>query len=86
MKCRFPSSPLPGNRKITGVTNVILDHRRAAELSLRSFCTSWVIVTSFHARSVVQLGLRRSLAESGGGSQGTGIEIRPELTIKLGGI
>jgi len=35
MNCRFPSSPLPGTARLPAVTNVILDHRRAAELSLR---------------------------------------------------
>jgi DNA-binding LacI/PurR family transcriptional regulator len=32
---RLPVVVVAGHRKIPGVTNVILDHKRAAELSLR---------------------------------------------------
>ncbi len=79
----IPVVAVAGHRKITGVTNVMLDHRRAAELSLRHLHQlghrhiAFMRGQSFSSDSDDRW---RSLVAV---SKELGIEIRPELTIKL---
>src|SRR5258707_14004798 len=79
----IPVVAVAGHRKITGVTNVILDHKRAAELSLRHLHQlghrhiAFMRGQSFSSDSDDRW---RSLVAV---SKELGIEIRPELTIKL---
>jgi LacI family transcriptional regulator len=80
---KIPAVAVAGHRQIPGITNVVLDQRRAAELTLRHLC---------------QLGHRR-IAFMRGGSHSSdaedrfeclkvvagelGIAVRPELTVQL---
>ncbi len=80
---RIPAVAVAGHREISGITNVVLDQRRAAELTLRH---------------LFQLGHRR-IAFMRGGSHSSdaderweclktvaaefGIDVRPELTVEL---
>ena len=80
---KIPAVAVAGHRKIPGITNVVLDQRRAAELTLRH---------------LYQLG-HRSIAFMRGGSHSSdaderwdclkevarefGIVVRPELTVEL---
>lgn len=80
---KIPAVAVAGHRKIPGITNVVLDQRRAAELTLRHLC---------------QLG-HRKIAFMRGGSHSSdaedrfeclkivarelGIAVRPELTVQL---
>ncbi len=79
----IPVVAVAGHRKITGVTNVMLDHRRAAELSLRHLHQlghrhiAFMRGQSFSSDSDDRW---RSLVAV---AKELGIEIRPELTIKL---
>ena len=78
-----PVVAVPGHRPIAGVTNVVLDHRRAAELALTHLytlghrCIAFMHGQPFSSdsddrwRSIVQV------------SSELGIEIRPELTVQL---
>lgn len=79
----IPVVAVAGHRKIHGVTNVILDHKRAAELSLRHL----------HQLGHRQIAFMRGQPFSAdsddrwkslvGVAKELGIEIRPELTIQL---
>src|SRR6266403_700120 len=79
----IPVVAVAGHRKITGVTNVLLDHRRAAELSLRHLHQlghrhiAFMRGQSFSSDSDDRW---RSLVAV---AKELGIEMRPELTIKL---
>src|SRR5437773_4919274 len=79
----IPVVAVAGHRKITGVTNVLLDHRRAAELSLRHLYqlghrhVAFMRGQSFSSDSNDRW---RSLVAI---AKDLGIEIRPELTIQL---
>ncbi len=79
----IPVVAVAGHRKIAGVTNVVLDHRRAAELSLRHLHQlghrhiAFMRGQSFSSDSDDRW---RSLVAV---SKELGIEIRPELTIQL---
>src|SRR6267154_1908456 len=79
----IPVVAVAGHRKITGVTNVILDHRRAAELSLRHLHQlghrhiAFMRGQSFSSDSDDRWRSLLAVAKE------LGIEIRPELTIKL---
>src|SRR6266436_4134729 len=79
----IPVVAVAGHRKITGVTNVMLDHRRAAELSLRHLHQlghrhiAFMRGQSFSSDSDDRW---RSLVAV---AKELGIEIRPELTIQL---
>jgi len=79
----IPVVAVAGHRKITGVTNVMLDHKRAAELSLRHLHQlghrhiAFMRGQSFSSDSDDRW---RSLVAV---AKELGIEIRPELTIKL---
>jgi LacI family transcriptional regulator len=80
---KIPAVAVAGHRQIPGITNVVLDQRRAAELTLRHLC---------------QLG-HRKIAFMRGGSHSSdaedrfeclkvvarelGIAVRPELTVQL---
>jgi DNA-binding LacI/PurR family transcriptional regulator len=80
---KIPAVAIAGHRKIEGITNVVLDQRRAAELTLRHLC---------------ELG-HRNIAFMRGGSHSSdaddrwecmravakelGIMVRPELTVQL---
>src|SRR5882724_2603173 len=78
-----PVVAVAGHRKIAGVTNVLLDHRRAAELSLRHLHqlghrhVAFMRGQSFSSDSDDRW---RSLVAV---AKELGIEIRPELTIQL---
>jgi DNA-binding LacI/PurR family transcriptional regulator len=82
-KLPIPVVAVAGHRKITGVTNVILDHKRAAELSLRHLYQlghrhiAFMRGQSFSSDSDDRW---RSLVAV---AKELGIEIRPELTIQL---
>ena len=79
----IPIVAVAGHRKITGVTNVTLDHRRAAELTLRHL----------HQLGHRQIAFMRGQSFSSDSddrwrsllavAKELGIEIRPELTIQL---
>src|SRR6266699_1702728 len=79
----IPVVAVAGHRKITGVTNVVLDHRRAAELSLGHL----------HQLGHRQIAFMRGQSFSSDSddrwrslvavAKELGIEIRPELTIQL---
>jgi DNA-binding LacI/PurR family transcriptional regulator len=79
----LPVVSVAGHKKIRGVTNVILDHRRAAELSLRhlhelghrhiAFMRGQPFSADSEDRWRHLVAVAREL----------GIEIRPELTIQL---
>jgi len=79
----IPVVAVAGHRKIAGVTNVLLDHRRAAELSLRHLHqlghrhVAFMRGQSFSSDSDDRW---RSLVAV---AKELGIEIRPELTIQL---
>ncbi len=79
----IPVVAVAGHRKITGVTNVVLDHKRAAELSLRHLYQlghrhiAFMRGQSFSSDSDDRW---RSLVAV---AKELGIEIRPELTIQL---
>jgi LacI family transcriptional regulator, galactose operon repressor len=79
----IPVVAVAGHRKITGVTNVVLDHRRAAELSLGHLHQlghrhiAFMRGQSFSSDSDDRW---RSLVAV---AKELGIEIRPELTIQL---
>src|SRR6267154_2568814 len=79
----IPVVAVAGHRKITGVTNVILDHRRAAELSLRHLHQlghrhiAFMRGQSFSSDSDDRWRSLLAVAKE------LGIEIRPELTIQL---
>jgi len=79
----IPVVAVAGHRKIPGVTNVLLDHRRAAELSLRHLYqlghrhVAFMRGQSFSSDSNDRW---RSLVAI---AKDLGIEIRPELTIQL---
>jgi LacI family transcriptional regulator len=79
----IPVVAVAGHKKIPGVTNVVLDHRRAAELSLRhlhqlghrqiAFMRGQPFSSDSNDRWRSIVSVAREL----------GIEIRPELTIQL---
>ena len=79
----IPVVAVAGHKKIHGVTNVVLDHRRAAELSLRhlhqlghrqvAFMRGQPFSSDSDDRWQSIVSVAREL----------GLEIRPELTIKL---
>ncbi len=79
----IPVVAVAGHRKIPGVTNVVLDHRRAAELSLRHLHQlghrhiAFMRGQSFSSDSDDRW---RSLVAV---AKELGIEIRPDLTIQL---
>jgi LacI family transcriptional regulator len=79
----IPVVAVAGHRKIAGVTNVLLDHRRAAELTLRHLHqlghrhVAFMRGQSFSSDSDDRW---RSLVAV---AKDLGIEIRPELTIQL---
>ena len=79
----IPVVAVAGHRKIAGVTNVLLDHRRAAELTLRHLHqlghrhVAFMRGQSFSSDSDDRW---RSLVAV---AKELGIEIRPELTIQL---
>ena len=78
-----PVVAVAGHRKISGMTNVVLDHKRAAELSLRH------LYQLGHRHIAIMRGQRfsadsddrwKSIVNVAGE---LGLEIRPELTIQL---
>ena len=79
----IPVVAVAGHRKIRGVTNVVLDHRRAAELSLRHLYQlghrriAFMRGQSFSSDSDDRW---RSLVAM---AKELGVEIHPELTIQL---
>jgi DNA-binding LacI/PurR family transcriptional regulator len=82
-KLPLPVVAIAGHQRVSGVTHVVLDHRRAAELSLRhlydlghrtiAFMRGQPYSSDSDARwqSIVQV------------AQDLGLSIRPELTIQL---
>jgi len=78
-----PSWPFAGHRKIAGVTNVLLDHRRAAELSLRHLHQLGHRHVAFHARQSFSSDSDDRWRSLVAVAKELGIEIRPELTIQL---
>src|SRR6266852_6381943 len=82
-KLPVPAVAVAGHRKIPGVTNVVLDHKRAAELSLRHLHQlghrhiAFMRGQSFSSDSDDRW---RSLVAV---AKELGIEIRPDLTIQL---
>src|SRR5260370_26612356 len=79
----IPGGGVAGHRKIRGVTNVVLDHRRAVELSLRHLYQlghrriAFMRGQSFSSDSDDRW---RSLVAM---AKELGVEIHPELTIQL---
>lgn len=79
----MPVVSVAGHKKIPGVTNVLLDHRRAAELSLRH------LYELGHRRIAFMRGQPFSADSEDrwhnlvGVARELGIEIRPELTVQL---
>jgi LacI family transcriptional regulator len=79
----LPAIAVPGHRSIPGVTNIVLDHRRAAELSLRH------LHQLGHRRIAFMRG-RPSSSDAADRwnclmavSRELGIEIAPELTMQV---
>jgi DNA-binding LacI/PurR family transcriptional regulator len=82
-KLSLPSVAVAGHRKIPGVINVVLDHKRAAELALRHLYTlghrriAFVRGQPFSSDSDDRWkSIENSAAE-------LGLEVRPELTVQL---
>ena len=82
-KLPLPVVAVAGHRRLPGVTNVVLDHRRAAELSLRHLC-------QLGHRNIAFMRGQPYSSDSGARWKGIvavardlGLSIRPELTIQL---
>lgn len=82
-KLPLPVVAVAGHRRMSGVTNVVLDHCRAAELSLRH-------LYELGHRSIAFMRGQPYSSDSGARWQGIvevardlGLSIRPELTIQL---
>ena len=79
----LPVVAVPGHRKLEGVTNIVLDHRRAADLALRH-------LQKLGHRQIAFMRGQKFSSDSDDRwknlmsvAQHLGIEIRPELTIQL---
>jgi LacI family transcriptional regulator len=82
-KLPLPVVAIAGHRRMSGVTNIVLDHRKAAELSL---CHLY----NLGHRTIVFMRGQPYSSDSGARWQGIvqvaqdlGLSIRPELTIQL---
>jgi DNA-binding LacI/PurR family transcriptional regulator len=82
-KLPLPVVAIAGHRRLAGVTNVVLDHRRAAELSLRH-------LYDLGHRTIAFMRGQPYSSDSGARWQGIvevardlGLSIRPALTIQL---
>jgi DNA-binding LacI/PurR family transcriptional regulator len=82
-KLPLPVVAIAGHQRVSGVTNVVLDHRRAAELSLRH-------LYDLGHRTIAFMRGQPYSSDSGARWQGIvdvaralGLVIRPELTIQL---
>ena len=82
-KLPLPAVAIAGHQRISGITNVVLDHHRAAELSLRHLydlghrTLAFMRGQPYSADSEVRW---QGIVEV---AQDLGISIRPELTIQL---
>jgi DNA-binding LacI/PurR family transcriptional regulator len=82
-KLPLPVVAIAGHRRIDGITNVVLDHHRAAELSLRHLydlghrTIAFMRGQPYSADSDVRWGSTVKVAKD------LGLSIRPELTVQL---
>jgi len=79
----IPVVAVAGHRKIAGVTNVLLDHRRAAELTLRHLHQLGYRHVAFMRGQLFSSDSDDRWRSLVAVAKELGIEIRPELTIQL---
>ncbi len=81
----LPTVALAGHRSVEGVTNIVLDHRRAAQLALEHLTQLGHEDIAFMKGPAVSSDAEsrwNSICEA---AREIGIAVRPELTLELGG-
>lgn len=81
----LPTVAVAGHQKVAGVTNIVLDHKRAVQLALEHLCDlghrdiAFLKGQPFSSDSEVRWAAIEEVAEE------LGIRIRPELTVQIEG-
>jgi LacI family transcriptional regulator len=81
----LPTVAVAGHQRVAGVTNIVLDHKRAAKMALEHLCKlghediAFVKGQTFSSDSVVRW---EAIVEV---AQELGVRIRPELTVQIEG-
>lgn len=81
----LPTVALAGHRSVEGVTNIVLDHRRAAQLALEHLIQLGHEEIAFMKGPAVSSDAESRWNSICDAAREAGISVRPELTLELGG-
>lgn len=81
----LPTVALAGHRSVEGVTNIVLDHRRAAQLALEHLVKLGHEEIAFMKGPAVSSDAEARWSSICDAARELGISVRPELTLQLGG-